>query len=96
MGACRHLACRSRLEDIPVCGDLVRKYSGLNRRCNGRAMKRLRKSTAGRRTKSDPAPPEQEENTIIDTDHLLEEVEEDNAQIPDPADRERVIPSRPC
>ena len=37
-----------------------------------------------------------EENAVIDTDRLLEEVEEANAHIADPAEREQVIPSRPC
>jgi len=37
-----------------------------------------------------------EEPAVIDTDHLLEEVEEANEHIADPAEREHVIPSRPC
>ena len=36
------------------------------------------------------------EGNAINTDHLLEEVQEANEHIPDPAERERVIPSRPC
>jgi hypothetical protein len=58
-------------------------------------MKQRRKSTT-RRTRSDPKKTDHEENTVVDTNHLLEEVKETNAQISDPAERERVIPSRPC
>ena len=47
------------------------------------------------REKSKPAA-KREEKAIIDTDRLLEEVEETNEDIADPAERERVIPSRPC
>lgn len=45
---------------------------------------------------SDPPAAEENETPGIETDHLLEEVQEANAKIPDPAERERVIPSRPC
>ncbi len=46
--------------------------------------------------KSDHPARAPEENAVIDTDRLLEEVEEANAHIADPAEREQVIPSRPC
>ena len=66
-------------------------------------MKQPRRPGARRRTKhADRTLPEQEqkavheENAVIDTDHLLEEVQEANEHIPDPGERERVIPSRPC
>lgn len=59
-------------------------------------MKQSRRPAPPGPRQSDPRAAEQHENIDIDTDHLLEEVEADNAEIPDPAERERVIPSRPC
>jgi hypothetical protein len=58
-------------------------------------MKQRRKSTTGR-TKADPKKIDHEENTVVDTNHLLEEVKQINKRISDPSERERVIPSRPC
>jgi hypothetical protein len=49
-----------------------------------------------KRSKSDPSAIAPEEKAVIDTDHLLEEVGEANAQVADPAQRQRVVPSRPC
>ena len=49
-----------------------------------------------KRSKSDPSGMAREEKAVIDTDHLLEEVGEANAQIADPAQRQRVVPSHPC
>ncbi|HET7910041.1 MAG TPA: hypothetical protein VFL19_04985 [Nitrospira sp.] len=59
-------------------------------------MKEPRRPAPPGPTKPDPSSAEEKENVAIDTDHLLEEVEEANAEIPNPAERERVIPSRPC
>jgi hypothetical protein len=71
-------------------------------------MKQPRRPGATRRSKyPGRTPPERkekagseehavQEGNAIDTDHLLEEVQEANEHIPDPAERERVIPSRPC
>ena len=39
---------------------------------------------------------EEENRAAIELDALLKEVGEANARIADPADRERIIPSRPC
>jgi hypothetical protein len=58
-------------------------------------MKQPKRRSARKPTKS-PPPTERKEDDGNDTDDLLEEVQESNAQIPDPAERERVIPSRPC
>jgi hypothetical protein len=58
-------------------------------------MKQRRHSTT-RRTKSDPKKTDHEENTVVDTNRLLEEVKDINKRISDPSERERVIPSRPC
>jgi hypothetical protein len=59
-------------------------------------MKEPKRPTARERTKPGPPRTEQKENAAIETDHLLDEVQEANAQIPNAAERERVIPSRPC
>src|SRR6478752_446214 len=62
-------------------------------------MTRAKGSSRRKRAKSDPpatARVERVEKAGVDTDHLLEEVEEANAKIADPAERERVVPSRPC
>lgn len=39
---------------------------------------------------------EEDYRATIELDALLKEVREANARIADPADRERIIPSRPC
>ena len=57
-------------------------------------MTRAKGSSRRKRAKSDPTA--HEGKAVIDTDRLLEEVEEANAHIADPAEREQVIPSRPC
>jgi hypothetical protein len=59
-------------------------------------MTRAKGSSRRKRAKSDPPPTAREGKAVIDTDRLLEEVEEANAHIADPAEREQVIPSRPC
>ena len=59
-------------------------------------MTRAKGSSRRKREKSDQPMRAHEENAVIDTDRLLEEVEEANAHIADPAEREQVIPSRPC
>jgi hypothetical protein len=59
-------------------------------------MTRAKGSGRRKRAKSDPPPTAREEKAVIETDRLLEEVEEANAHIVDPAEREQVIPSRPC
>jgi hypothetical protein len=53
-------------------------------------------SSRRKRAKSDPPSTAREEKAVIETDRLLEEVEEANAHIADPTEREQVIPSRPC
>jgi hypothetical protein len=58
-------------------------------------MKQRRKSTT-RRTTPDPKKADHEQHTVVDTNHLLEEVKETNKRVSDPSERERVIPSRPC
>ena len=59
-------------------------------------MTRAKGSSRRKRAKSDPPTIAHEEKAVIDTDRLLEEVEEANAHIANPAEREQVIPSRPC
>ena len=59
-------------------------------------MTRAKGSSRRKRAKSDQPARAPEQNAVIDTDRLLEEVEEANAHIADPAEREQVIPSRPC
>ena len=59
-------------------------------------MTRAKGSSRRKRAKSDLPPTAREEKAVIETDRLLEEVEEANAHIVDPAEREKVIPSRPC
>ena len=59
-------------------------------------MTRAKGSGRRKRVKSDQPARAHEQNAVIDTDRLLEEVEEANAHIADPAEREQVIPSRPC
>ena len=59
-------------------------------------MTRAKGSSRRKRAKSDPPAIAREEKAVIDTDRLLEEVEEANAHIANPAEREQVIPSRPC
>ena len=59
-------------------------------------MTRAKGSNRRKRAKSNQPASAPEENAVIDTDRLLEEVEEANAHIADPAEREQVIPSRPC
>jgi len=59
-------------------------------------MTRAKGSSRRKRAKSDPPATARVEKAVVDTDHLLEEVEEANAHIADPAERERVVPSRPC
>jgi hypothetical protein len=59
-------------------------------------MTRAKGLSRRNRAKSDPSAPAREEKVVIDTDRLLEEVEEANAHIANPAEREQVIPSRPC
>jgi hypothetical protein len=54
------------------------------------------KRRSARKPKRHSRPTERKDGGGIETDHLLKEVEEANAQIPDPGERERVIPSRPC
>ena len=59
-------------------------------------MTRAMGSSRRKRAKSKLPATERAGKALIDTEHLLEEVEEANAQIADPAERERVVPSRPC
>jgi len=59
-------------------------------------MTRAKGSSRRNRGKLHPPATAGEEKAVIDTDRLLEDVEEVNAQIADPAEREQVIPSRPC
>jgi hypothetical protein len=59
-------------------------------------MTRAKGSSRRKRARPDPPAPAREEKVVIDTDRLLEEVEEANAHIANPAEREQVIPSRPC
>ena len=59
-------------------------------------MTRAKGSGRRKRVKSDQSSRAHEQNAVIDTDRLLEEVEEANAHIANPAEREQVIPSRPC
>jgi hypothetical protein len=59
-------------------------------------MKQPKGQRRRKQVKSDQPAADREEKAVGDTDHLLEEVEEANAHIANPAERERVIPSRPC
>ena len=59
-------------------------------------MTRAKGSSRRKRVKSDQSSRAHEQNAVIDTDRLLGEVEEANVHIADPAEREQVIPSRPC
>ena len=59
-------------------------------------MTRAKGSSRRKRAKSDQPARAPEQNAVIDTDRLLEEVEEAYAHIANPAERELVIPSRPC
>ena len=52
--------------------------------------------TQSRRGKEKSKPATPDKQAVIDTDHLLEEVAEANEHIADPAEREHLIPSRPC
>ena len=60
-------------------------------------MKRKREKVNKRR-KAETAESERDEEyrAVIEPDPLLKEVGEANERIADPAERERVIPSRPC
>ena len=61
-------------------------------------MKQPRGQRARKRAKPKPPAEEREEEYqgAIEPDPLLKEVGEANEHIADPAERERVIPSRPC
>ena len=59
-------------------------------------MKQRKGSSRRKPAKSPPLAKKNEEPAVINTEHLLEEVEEANEHIADPKERERVIPSRPC
>lgn len=61
-------------------------------------MKPRKRVTANKRRKVQTSEFEREEEyrAVIEPDPLLKEVGEANARIADPAERERVIPSRPC
>ena len=56
-------------------------------------MKHRKKPGQGRKVRRAPV---DRSRTNIRTDPLVKEVEEANAHITNPAERERVIPSRPC
>ena len=51
-----------------------------------------------KRAKREPSQTEREEElqAVIEPDPLLKEVGEANEHIANPAERERVVPSRPC
>ena len=53
---------------------------------------------ASNKPKAKPSELEREEEyrAVIEPDPLLKEVGEANERIADPAERERVVPSRPC
>jgi hypothetical protein len=61
-------------------------------------MKQAKKH--GRPKKAKPKPPQaeraEEYQAVIEPDPLLKEVGEANERITNPAERERVVPSRPC
>jgi hypothetical protein len=65
-------------------------------RIGEKLMKQPKGQRRRKQAKSDPPAKDRQEQAVIDTDHLLEEVEEANEHIADPVERERVIPSRPC
>jgi hypothetical protein len=59
-------------------------------------MKLPKKPIARGRRTSDQSRGERKQQSGIEKDHLLQEVQEANDQVSDPAERKRVIPSRPC
>jgi hypothetical protein len=59
-------------------------------------MTRTKGSSRRKRAKSKLLETARGEKAVIETDQLIKEVEQANAHIADPADRERVVPSRPC
>lgn len=59
-------------------------------------MKQPNSRRTRKNAKSQSLPAKRKEQAVIDTEHLLEEVAEDNKDVHDPAERERVVPSRPC
>ena len=63
-------------------------------RDTGFCMKHRKRRTEPKRKKARPAPEQKEEHRAPDP--LLKEVAEANKGIVDPAERERVIPSKPC
>ena len=56
------------------------------------------KKARRKKAKSQPSQTEREEElqAVIEPDPLLKEVGEANEHITNPAERERVVPSRPC
>lgn len=59
-------------------------------------MKQPKRPRSRKQAKSAPPLAQRKEQELNETEHLLEEVAETNKHISDPADRERVVPSRPC
>jgi hypothetical protein len=61
-------------------------------------MKHRKRGNANKPRKAGSSESEREEEyrAVIEPDPLLSEVGEANERIADPAERERVIPSRPC
>jgi hypothetical protein len=57
---------------------------------------RKRGSNKPRKAKTSELEREAEYRAVIELDPLLKEVGEANERIADPAERERVVPSRPC
>jgi hypothetical protein len=55
-----------------------------------------RKRASNKPRKAKTSELEREYRAVIDPDPLLKEVGEANERIADPAERERVVPSRPC
>ena len=53
-------------------------------------------SNKPRKAKTSELEREEEYRAVIEPDPLLKEVGEANERIADPAERERVVPSRPC
>jgi hypothetical protein len=69
--------------------ETIKKRKGMTRRKQRTSPKRAN-------VKSTQSDREEEYRAIIEPDPLLKEVGEANERIADPAERERVIPSRPC
>jgi hypothetical protein len=57
---------------------------------------RKRASNKPRKAKTSELEREEEYRAVIEPDPLLKEVGEANERIADPAEREHVVPSRPC